>query len=169
MTPEAVITLANQLNDEVVNYLNEEQGQRLQKVNIKVDPYFVSTRANGRYRYSTKTVFINQTLINEEDIKTVILHELCHAYAGPGTNHGPVWQNLATIIGYHFDVNITRCNNYTYDETLSPKAVATLECPCCHRKWVYYRKGKKYQTEGKGYYCSECGPEKGKLVFTKLR
>ena len=169
MTPEAVIKLANQLNDEVVNYLNEEQGQRLQKVNIKVDPYFVSTTANGRYSYVTNTVFVNQALVNDEDIKEVILHELCHAYAGSKAHHGPVWKNLATIVGYYFDVNITRCNNFTYDETLIPKAVATLECPCCHRKWIYYRKGKKYQTEGKGCYCSICGPEKGKLVFTKLR
>ncbi|HBF68634.1 MAG TPA: hypothetical protein DDW20_04900 [Firmicutes bacterium] len=169
MTPEAVIKLANQLNDEVVEYLNEEQGQRIQKVNIKVDPYFISATANGRYSYVTNTVFVNHALVNDKDIKTVILHELCHAYAGPKAHHGPVWKNLALIVGYHFDVDISRCNFYTYDEALSPKAVAMLECPCCHKKWIYYRKGKIYKTEGKGYYCSECGSEKGKLVFTKLR
>lgn len=170
MTPEAVIKLANQLNDEVVEYLDERNPHiEHTKIDIKVDPYFKSARSNGRYVYNTKTICINQAIIKEEDIKTVILHELCHAYAGPGTHHGPVWKTLAAAVGNHFGVDISRCNFYTYDEALSPKAVATLECPCCHKKWIYYRKGKIYKTEGKGYYCSECGSEKGKLVFTKLR
>ena len=170
MTPDAVIKLAHRLNEELVQYLDEMNPHTAhEKIDIKVDPYFKSARVNGKYRYTTKTIFINQAIIKEEDIKTVLLHELCHAYAGPGTNHGPVWKCLAAAVGNHFGVNISRCNTYTYDEKLSPKAVATLECPCCHRKWIYYRKGQTYKTEGKGYYCTVCGPEKGKLVFTKLR
>lgn len=107
MTPEAVIKLANQLNDEVVEYLDERNPHRIhEKINIQVDPYFKSSRVNGRYVYNTKTIYINQAIIHEKDIKTVILHELCHAYAGPGTHHGPVWKDLAADVGNHFDVNI---------------------------------------------------------------
>lgn len=40
MTPEAVIKLANQLNDEVFKYLNERDPyNRDKKINIKIDPY----------------------------------------------------------------------------------------------------------------------------------
>lgn len=170
MTPEAVIKLTNQLNDEVFKYLNERDPyNRDKKINIKVDPYFKSTRSYGRYIYSTKTVFVNQALMNDKDIKTVILHELCHAYAGPGTHHGPVWKNIAAAVGNHFGVDISRCDFFTCNEKLMPKAVAILECSCCHKKWIFYRKSKVYKTEGRGHYCPYCGEEKGKLVFTKLR
>lgn len=79
MTPEAVIKLANQLNDEVVEYLDERNPHiEHTKIDIKVDPYFKSARSNGRYVYNTKTICINQAIIKEEDIKTVI--RLCRTW-----------------------------------------------------------------------------------------
>lgn len=165
MTREEKINLALQLNQEVASLLKKPL------IKVNVNPEWRAKRINGQWSYVSNTLSISKYLVKDSDIKGVILHELCHAYAPLGAHHGPEWKAIAAIVGRHYGETIQRCNNRekTAEAVIKRTLVATATCPCCGATWKYYRRSKIYQRNGEGWYCTKCGPVDGKLLFKKLK
>lgn len=126
-----------------------------------------STRALGhciKYTYSNfcYIVISEFTLsLEEDDIRQVIAHELCHCVASD--NHGPNWKYFASLLCKAYGYNITRladiettqkfreaCGNFRQ----SSKEYI-IECPCCHHQYKYARLCKAVKHPGM-YQCAKC-------------
>lgn len=60
-------------------------------------------RRAGLCNYTHKRITVSRhlaTLFEDDDIHQVLLHEVAHAIAGPGTGHGPKWKAVAAELGY---------------------------------------------------------------------
>lgn len=55
-------------------------------------------QCNHRMRVITLSLPLTEACTFEECMDT-ILHEVAHAIAGPGANHGPVWRSIAIRLG----------------------------------------------------------------------
>ena len=59
-------------------------------------------RTLGVCYFDEKVIELSQYFIelnNADEVRDVILHEVAHALAGPGTGHGPVWARTAVRLG----------------------------------------------------------------------
>lgn len=68
----------------------------------------------------------------EAQIINTILHELAHALAGPGTNHGEVWKRMCRKVG----ANPVRCGQPI---AAMPSTYRGM-CPVCKTQYKAHRK-----------------------------
>jgi SprT protein len=62
-----------------------------------------ATRRAGMCNYTTRRISVSRHLaarFDDDAIHQILLHEVAHALAGPGTAHGPVWRRIADDLGY---------------------------------------------------------------------
>lgn len=117
-------------------------------------------RRAGQCRYSTKTISLSvgYAKLNVDDrpydVLDTILHEVAHALAGPGTNHGPQWVAQCKLIG----AKPERCCDAQVE---MPKGRYRANCPTCGKPYYRHRRAKK----GRWFYCRKCGREVGVLHF----
>lgn len=132
----------------------------------------------GQASYTKKTIVLSTFIYKESDanIKNVILHEMAHHIAGPGTHHGPVWQGIAKTLNKALGCTITRC----YSKATMPVHMEELKTQPVQRKtpetkWLFqcqgcgtilrYRKKTKFvstyneilPTGKRRWTCSRCG------------
>lgn len=107
-----------------------------------------SIRRFGACHYGLKMITLSEalTLANKPElVRTVMLHEIAHALAGRGTNHGKKWQQICLSIGG--DGN--RCYSTKTTNTVPARYVA--ECPNGHVV-------KKYRKPRGRVSCGACCP-----------
>ena len=118
-------------------------------------------RRAGKCSYRTKTISLSLHYVELNvvdrlgDVIDTILHEIAHALAGPGTNHGPKWVEACHLIG----AAPVRC--YDSSVVTMPKGKYVATCGGCSRK--FYRHTKPPFT--KLIYCVACGPALGTLRY----
>jgi predicted SprT family Zn-dependent metalloprotease len=80
---------------------------------------------------SAKLVLLN----DEAEVRDTILHEIAHALAPAGSNHGPKWKKIAQAIG----CTGQRCYDH---EVAAPPAKFTGTCPTCRRTIYRHRRSR---------------------------
>ncbi len=102
------------------------------------------TRA-GQCNYTRKRITVSRYLaarFDDDEIHQVLLHEVAHAIAGPGTGHGALWKRIARELGY--------VGKRTHDsEGATEFAPWVGTCPAGH---VHYR----YRRPTKPMSCGKC-------------
>jgi predicted SprT family Zn-dependent metalloprotease len=112
-------------------------------------------QALGLCVYHRRTIELSVYLVkrnSHEEILDTILHEIAHALVGPGHGHDEVWKRKCIEIG----AKPIRCG--TAD---MPKGCWLSHCNGCGRQFHRHRKPKRV----KGWFCRECGPDLGKLLW----
>jgi predicted SprT family Zn-dependent metalloprotease len=89
---------------------------------------------------------------NYEEILDTILHEIAHALVGPSHGHDGVWKRKCLEIG----ARPVRCG-----DAVMPQGRWHAACKRCGKQFHRHRRPKRI----KGWFCQECGPEAGKLVW----
>lgn len=105
-------------------------------------------RRFGACHYGLKMITLSSalTLANKEPVvRSVLLHEIAHALAGRGTNHGKKWQQICLSIGG--DGN--RCYSTKTTNTVPARYIGT--CPNGHTI-------KKYRKPRSKSSCGACSP-----------
>jgi len=62
-----------------------------------------ATRRAGLCNYTDRRITVSRHLaarFEDDEIHQILLHEVAHALAGPGTGHGPAWRAIARGLGY---------------------------------------------------------------------
>lgn len=112
-------------------------------------------RAMGLCRYEMKTIELSIHFVLRNDqaqVVDTILHEIAHALAGYAAGHGAKWRRICRQIG----ASPQRCG-----EPVMPAGKWRAICPSCGFEYSRYRRPPR----GASYACSDCGFERGKLVF----
>jgi SprT protein len=102
------------------------------------------TRAGCCY-YTRNLITLSRILcevMDENQIRNTLLHEIAHALAGHSAGHGPRWKSIARSLG----CTAERC--HTYDTTKTAKYVGN--CSCRSHHWQRKPKYKQYK-------CLHCG------------
>lgn len=103
------------------------------------------TRA-GLCNYTQKRITVSRHLaarFDDDEIHQVLLHEVAHALAGPGTGHGPKWKLIARELGF--------VGKRTHDGVTATELAPWVgNCPAGH---VHYR----YRRPAKPMSCGRCG------------
>jgi len=105
-----------------------------------------SIRRFGACHYGLKMITLSEalTLANKPElVRTIMLHEIAHALAGRGTNHGKKWQQICLSIGG--DGN--RCYSTKTTNTVPARYIGT--CPNGHTI-------KKYRKPRSKSSCGAC-------------
>lgn len=109
-----------------------------------------AVRRFGACRYGHKLITLSSalTLANKEPIvRSVLLHEIAHALAGRGTNHGKKWQQICLSIGG----DGKRCYSTKTTNTVPARYIGT--CPNGHTV-------KKYRRPTRLSSCATCCPQR---------
>lgn len=85
-------------------------------------------------------------------VRDTILHEIAHALSGPRTGHGPQWRRWCGVVG---------ANPERQGQADMPPGRWRATCPSCQTVYNRHRRPK-----GAGYYCPDCGRDRGRLSFT---
>lgn len=112
-------------------------------------------RAMGLCRYEAKTIELSIHFVTRNDAASVedtILHEIAHALAGHAAGHGPRWRRVCAKIG----AEPRRCG-----QAAMPAGKWQATCPSCGFEYSRYRRPPR----GASYACSDCGFDRGKLLF----
>lgn len=118
-------------------------------------------RRAGRCSYRDKTIslslhYVRLNVVKQlGDVVDTILHEIAHALAGPGTNHGPKWVEVCLQIG----ASPTRC--YDSNKVTMPTGKYVATCGGCDKKFYRHKKPKITRR----VYCAACGPDLGELHY----
>ena len=112
-------------------------------------------RSLGLCVYHRKAIELSVHLIERngpEEVLDTILHEIAHALVGPNHGHDAVWKRKCLEVG------------------ASPKSCGQAEmfegrwrarCNFCGTNFHRHRKPKRL----KGWFCRQCGPERGGLKW----
>jgi predicted SprT family Zn-dependent metalloprotease len=115
---------------------------------------FNTTSFLGDCNYGKKTirmswVFMKDRRNSVKELEDTLLHEIAHAIAGSDAHHGPIWRDIAEIIG---------CSGITCSSMLqkTKKPKYTLVCKCRERE--YFNKCKRILdvARGKIFKCTKC-------------
>jgi predicted SprT family Zn-dependent metalloprotease len=95
-------------------------------------------------------------------IRDTILHEIAHALAYKEYNdsgHGHFWKKVCLKIGAvpKACVHVSSIN--------CPKKAYKAACSSCGTQYARHRISYK---QGRFYYCTQCGEDKGRLAFRKV-
>lgn len=115
-----------------------------------------AVRRLGACHYRTREISLSLPFVVRNDVAIVretIMHEIAHALAGPGAGHGAAWRAVCRRIG----AKPQRCCDAGSVEL--PQGKYSAECGGCRKKFHKHRKVRRQ------YYCTPCGPVKGKLTF----
>ena len=77
-------------------------------------------RSHGICNYKKKEIQLSRNSALHESMDKVldtILHEIAHAMVGPEAGHGPIWRNVALVIGC--SVNVTADVSEAHGEALA--------------------------------------------------
>lgn len=119
--------------------------------------------AAGRCKYDRREVHIAGWHLRRSRRRQVVdtlLHEAAHALAGPGTNHGPLWQRWAVRLGA--DPRRTLPAEVWRDSPAAARPPRWLAR--CRRCGQRYRRQKRPRR--RRVVCGRCG---GALVWADLR
>jgi predicted SprT family Zn-dependent metalloprotease len=89
-----------------------------------------------------------------EEIRDTILHEIAHALVGPKHGHDAVWRRKCRQIG----AKPIRCG-----QANMPEGCWRARCCGCGGSFNRHRKPKRTR----GWFCTRCGPNRGRLVWVK--
>jgi predicted SprT family Zn-dependent metalloprotease len=92
----------------------------------------------------------------EDEICDTILHEIAHALVGPRHGHDAVWKAKCLEIG----AVPKRCGS-----AVMPLGNWRASCPGCQLNFHRHRPPKRRT----GFYCRSCGPERGSIVWQRLK
>lgn len=98
-------------------------------------------RRLGACHYHKRIITMSRHLIpvaSKEEVKETILHEIAHAIAGAGANHGPKWQQVAKSIG----CTAQRCHNV--DTSSVANYIGECDCDTPHHRVRRPRRGYTY-------------------------
>jgi predicted SprT family Zn-dependent metalloprotease len=87
-----------------------------------------------------------------DEIRDTILHEIAHALVGPGHGHDAVWKRKCVEIGARPE----RCGDADM-----PAGSWQSRCGHCGKDFHRHKRPKR----ARGWFCRDCGPERGKLVW----
>ena len=121
--------------------------------------YDRAKRRAGRCCYRKKAITLSIHLVarnSDEEIKDCLLHEIAHCLAGPGTHHGPDWKAVCRRVG----AKPVRCYNINLVDM--PKGRYRATCGGCQKTYYRHRFPRCSY-----YYCTICGPGRGRLLFTE--
>lgn len=129
------------INDKLSEFDLLEKGWKLAWGNAKV--------VFGSCHYRTKTIRMSRPLVevnSEAVVMETVLHEIAHALAGPGTNHGPEWRAIAHSIGSVGD------RTWSPSDVVEPPSKYTVTCPVCGNSYGRNRRSKHTIS------CGKCSP-----------
>lgn len=105
-----------------------------------------AVRRAGQCHFGKKQISLSKPIFskehNREDALDTILHEVAHAIAGPGANHGPKWKRVAENLGARPEV---------YHSLATPERKVHGTCACEGRVFKSHRLPRK-----KTYICPTC-------------
>jgi predicted SprT family Zn-dependent metalloprotease len=108
-----------------------------------------------RYREKRIELSLHFVLANDEaQVRETILHEIAHALAGEKAGHGPAWKNMCGIVGCKPE----RCDK---GQAVMPMGRWSAQCPACGKQYSRHKRPHRRAR----YWCRNCGPEKGAVVF----
>lgn len=116
-------------------------------------------KRQGVCKYGPRQIGISKYFVQLhpfDEIHQVILHEVAHAIAGSGANHGPIWKSIATKIGY-------RHKKFTGELVGNLTAPLVGNCPNGH---VIYRH-RKPKTKLSCGVCSKQFDSRFLITWTK--
>jgi predicted SprT family Zn-dependent metalloprotease len=106
--------------------------------------------------YSRKTIELSVHFVERDnpwaEVRDTILHEIAHALVGHGHGHDTVWKRKCVEIG----ARPQRCGNADM-----PEGNWRARCGACGKAFHRHRKPKRVR----GWFCKECGPEQGRLLW----
>lgn len=168
MTVKQVENLVYKYNREVAALLNCEVKT------ITVNANWRALKTHGRCScrrdaLASPHVSIANDLVHDADIHRVILHEICHVYAGVSAGHGWWWRRIADEVQEHYGVPI-KVHDDCEHRNAKDKLVATLTCPECGKVNKLYSRNCGAYKHPERYQCHHCGGKTlGKLVFNKIK
>jgi predicted SprT family Zn-dependent metalloprotease len=110
----------------------------------------------GLCLYGPRMVVLSVHFVELNDDATVLdtlLHEIAHALVGPGHGHDAVWRAKCLEVG-------ARPERLSNDVSM-PVGRWQAVCPGCGRLHDRHRRPKHM----KGWHCSYCGRERGRLTW----
>lgn len=120
----------------------------------------VHHRKVGMCCYAKRLIYVSKWHVMHsrmEQVLDTIMHEVAHAL-NPGHGHDEVWQECARQLG--------ATPHACMQEPSMIPAVWTAVCAICNRK---YTKRRLLTRMRQRYYCTVCGPERGRLAWVRNR
>jgi predicted SprT family Zn-dependent metalloprotease len=112
-------------------------------------------RCLGVCHYRTRTIELSRHFVRLNDgaeIRETLLHEIAHALVGPGHGHDAVWKRKCLEVG---------CRPERCGHAAMPEGRWKADCPGCGERFHRHRRPRRLR----GWFCVECGPADGKLVW----
>lgn len=113
-------------------------------------------QAMGLCVYGRKTIELSIHFVERDnpwdEVRDTILHEIAHALVGPRHGHDRVWKRKCIEIGARPE----RCG-----QADMPEGSWRARCHGCGKHFHRHRKPKRLA----GWFCKECGPDRGKLIW----
>lgn len=95
-------------------------------------------------------------VLDEQEVKDTILHEIAHAVAGLDAGHGLRWKTVAMSLGAR-PSTCAKIDKEVVDKFNQKNAKYHATCPCGKASMYFNRMGKNWQ-QGK-YKCVICGKQ----------
>ena len=118
--------------------------------------YNYRVRSMGLCRYRRVRIELSVYFVQRnppEEVRETLLHEICHALVGPGHGHDAVWKRMCLKVGAKPE---RLCH-----EAEMPAGRWQARCGGCGTTHHKHRRPKRM----KGWFCRQCGPEKGQLAW----
>jgi len=117
-------------------------------------------RLLGICKESNKRIELSQhyvTMNDESHVLDTILHEIAHALVGAKHGHDAVWKDMCRQLG---------CSPRACEKSVTmPVGDWRAQCPSCKKEISRHRRPDRLR----GFYCINCGPEKGILKFVNFK
>ena len=113
--------------------------------------------AMGLCLFDSRTILLSVYFVqlnDDEVIRDTLLHEIAHALVGPGHGHDDVWKRKCLEIG-------AKPERLSYEVNMPPGRWRAV-CGGCGMQHHKHRKPKHMI----GWYCRNCGRERGRLVWS---
>src|SRR5262249_16689158 len=92
---------------------------------------------------------------SQDEIVDTILHEIAHALVGHRHGHDAVWKRKCVAIG---------AKPVRWADAVMPEGRWQAHCQACGEQFDRHRKPGR----ARGWFCCQCGPRKGKLVWKAI-
>src|SRR4051794_29693942 len=111
--------------------------------------------AMGMCYYHRRTIELSSHFVernSDAEILDTLLHEIAHALVGPGHGHDAVWKSKCVAIG----ARPARCGH-----AAMPEGRWQAQCGACGYCFHRHRRPQRLR----GWFCRQCGEERGKLAW----
>lgn len=112
-------------------------------------------RAMGMCYFTHKLIELSIYFVEcngRDEIVDTLLHEIAHALVGPGHGHDAVWKQKCLEIG---------AKPARFGNARMPVGRWQAACGQCGKRFHRHRRPKRMR----GWYCTQCGLEQGKLTW----